>query len=581
MKSALLIGILMMVGATFAAPTYRNPIIPSDFSDPDPCVGADGRVYMTASSFGAHPGLPILVSDDLVNWTQITAAVASPTGTHDEAPFSPQHGKGVWAPALRYRADKKEYVIYWGDPDRGIYRISAANPAGPWSEPRLVIAGQGLIDPCPIYDDDGRIYLANAFAASRSRMNSIIVVRELNSEEMAPLSEPVIVFDGIPSGDSTCEGPKFYKKDGEYWLFFPAGGVEKGWQMALRARSPYGPYTARRVLEQGKTAINGPHQGGWIRRTIQDAHGKSQTEDWFIHFRDQASFGRVVYLEPMTWDAQGWPVIGKQGEPVDAFRAPLNGSDPRTPFVQKPFGGLDVSDEFNTSVLDSQWTFLGKHPIFSSAATSLGFYRLYATEVPRFATSWEFPNRLVRRLPDMNFTATTKVTITAKDVDQESGILLHGFTSYFFGLRSHKEENKEGLSFRLVWTRDSFGELSDQVKKELFSDDSGISFEAKCQPAGLRAAYSCEIYLRVKVEAVPTEDIAQPKAIGQFSWSTDGKNFTAYGEKFTIRPGKWIGSTLGFYSFAFSQEGFYNARFPVLQTPDRGWIDIDWFRVTP
>ena len=44
----------------------------------------------------------------------------------------------------------------------------------------------------------------------------------------------------------------------------------------MRSKSPYGPYEWKRVLERGKTTMNGPHQGGWI-------HTK-YSEDWFIHF---------------------------------------------------------------------------------------------------------------------------------------------------------------------------------------------------------------------------------------------------------------------------------------------------------
>lgn len=47
--------------------TYINPIIHADYSDPDVCAVGDD-FYMTASSFGCTPGLPILHSKDLVNW---------------------------------------------------------------------------------------------------------------------------------------------------------------------------------------------------------------------------------------------------------------------------------------------------------------------------------------------------------------------------------------------------------------------------------------------------------------------------------------------------------------------------------
>src|SRR5215211_4158161 len=46
---------------------YKNPVIYADYSDPD-VVRVGDDFYMTASSFGHVPGLPILHSKDLVNW---------------------------------------------------------------------------------------------------------------------------------------------------------------------------------------------------------------------------------------------------------------------------------------------------------------------------------------------------------------------------------------------------------------------------------------------------------------------------------------------------------------------------------
>ena len=78
----------------------------------------------------------------------------------------------------------------------------------------------------------------------------------------------------------------------------PAGGVPTGFQLAMRSRSPYGPYEHKIVLAQGKTTINGPHQGGWV-------HTK-YGEDWFLHFQDKEAYGRVVHLNPVDWST-GWP----------------------------------------------------------------------------------------------------------------------------------------------------------------------------------------------------------------------------------------------------------------------------------
>ena len=77
------------------------------------------------------------------------------------------------------------------------------------------------------------------------------------------LDEGVIVYDGHET-DPTIEGPKAYKRNGYYYLFAPAGGVSTGWQLVLRSKNIYGPYERKVVMDQGKSPINGPHQGAWV-----------------------------------------------------------------------------------------------------------------------------------------------------------------------------------------------------------------------------------------------------------------------------------------------------------------------------
>lgn len=135
---------------------YVNPIINADYSDPDVCrVGDD--YYMTSSSFCSFPGLQILHSTDLVNWEIVGAALRDYPGAlwSDERPWEalghgvregapevpgalewktiPQHGNGVWAPAIRFHDG--EFYIYCGDPDRGIFMVKTSDPAGMWEEP--------------------------------------------------------------------------------------------------------------------------------------------------------------------------------------------------------------------------------------------------------------------------------------------------------------------------------------------------------------------------------------------------------------------------------------------------------------
>ena len=293
--------------------TYKNPIINADYSDPDAIrVGDD--YYMVSSSFTHIPGLPILHSKDLVNWKIIGHALKKqpPFDVYDKV----QHGAGVWAPSIRYH--NNEFYIYYPDPDFGIYLVKAKNIIGPWSEPLLIEAGKGLIDPCPFWDDNGKTYLVHAYAGSRAGIKSIIVVKEMNKEGTKIIGDGVMVYDGHEK-DPTIEGPKFYKRNGYYYIFAPAGGVSTGWQTILRSKNIYGPYERKVVMDQGTTSINGPHQGAWV--TTQTG------EDWFLHFQDKEAYGRVVHLQPMKW-INDWPVIGVdkdgdgKGEPVLNYKKP-------------------------------------------------------------------------------------------------------------------------------------------------------------------------------------------------------------------------------------------------------------------
>lgn len=317
--------------------TYKNPVLFADYSDPDVCRAGDD-FYLTSSSFGCLPGLQILHSKDLVNWSIISAAVptALPPVT---TPERPEHGNRVWAPSIRHH--NGEFYIFWGDPDQGIFMVKSAKAEGPWSEPVLVKEIKGIIDTCPLWDEDGKVYLAHAYAGSRAGLKSVISVCELNAGATKAIGPSRIIFDGHEA-HQTCEGPKLYKKDGYYYIFLPAGGVATGWQVVLRSKNIYGPYESRTVLAQGNTPVNGPHQGGWVDTPTG--------EDWFMHFQDVGAYGRVVHLQPMKW-IDGWPVIGTDkdndgcGEPVLTYRKPdVGGTYPTcTPQESDEFDGYTLS----------------------------------------------------------------------------------------------------------------------------------------------------------------------------------------------------------------------------------------------
>uniref|UniRef100_UPI003FEF82B7 family 43 glycosylhydrolase n=1 Tax=Prevotella sp. TaxID=59823 RepID=UPI003FEF82B7 len=139
---------------------YRNPVIDADYSDPDVCrVGND--YYMTSSSFQCFPGLQILHSTDLVNWEIIGAALLDDypvlpeyQGTDLDWRKKVQHGNYVWAPSIRYHDGW--FYIYCGDPDQGLFMTKTQDPRGPWEPITWVKKGKGLIDCCPLWDEDGK-----------------------------------------------------------------------------------------------------------------------------------------------------------------------------------------------------------------------------------------------------------------------------------------------------------------------------------------------------------------------------------------------------------------------------------------
>lgn len=525
--------------------TYTNPVINADYSDPDVCVGASGEdYYMTASSFQCTPGLPILHSKDLVNWEIINYALGNLYEGNDAllAHFSskPQHGAGVWAPSIRYHDGW--YYIYWGDPDFGVMMVRTQDPAGKWENPVCIIKGEGYIDTCPLWDEDGHCYLVNGWANSRSKYASVLTVREMSADGMRPIGQPVIVFDGNGTENRTCEGPKFYKRDGWYWIMCPAGGVPEGFQLAMRSKSPYGPYEHKIVLSQGKTDINGPHQGGWV-------HTK-YGEDWFLHFQDKEAYGRVVHLNPVDWST-GWPIMGKKGEPVSTNKKPRANSNQ----IVNP----QESDEFNDTKLGLQWQWHGNYDEKFGTATAFGTYRIYTYKLSeKWKNLWEVPNMLLQKTPADEFTVTTKLRFTSKADGQMGGLIMMGLD---YSALVVKRVGKEFQLVQLVCKDADKGKQQTETVLATLKPTAEDKIDYK---PGIHE----DIYLRLQVTNAEAGAAHGGKPMVQFSYSLNGKKFQNCGIPFKMRQGKWIGAKFGFLSVET------NAKV------DRGWVDADWIRIT-
>ncbi|WP_071594915.1 glycoside hydrolase family 43 protein [Pontibacter roseus] len=505
--------------------TYKNPILFADYSDPDVVqVGED--YYMTSSSFNAIPGLQILHSKDLVNWTLIGYALDRNQPYDHFA--KPQHGNGVWAPSIRHH--NGEFYIYWGDPDFGIYMVKTKNPAGPWEQPVLVKEGKGLIDSCPFWDEDGNAYLVHGWAGSRAGIKSILTLNKMSPDGTKVLDEGVMVFDGHDN-HPTVEGPKFHKRNGYYYIFAPAGGVATGWQLVLRSKNVYGPYEEKIVMDQGNTPVNGPHQGAWVETTTG--------EDWFIHFQDIEAYGRVVHLNPMKW-VNDWPVIGEakdgdgKGQPVLTYQKPNVGKT-------YPVATPKESDEFDGNGLGLQWQWhANPKSTWAFATGTKGQLRLFTEQLPQdYKNLWDVPNLLLQKFPAETFTATTKLKFTPnpKLQNERAGLVVMGEDYAYVSLIS-----KPGGLY-LTYNTVARADKGTPEKEEVLGKLNGN-----------------EVYFQVKVGK---------DAKCQFSYSEDGTNFKPVGSTFTAVPGRWIGAKVGLFATRPDK------------TNDAGFADVDWFRISP
>lgn len=502
---------------------YRNPVLHADYSDPD-VIRVGDRFYMTASSFNNAPGLPLLESPDLVNWTLVGHALPrlEPANVFDR----PQYGKGVWAPTLRWHDGR--FWIFYPDPDYGVYVTTAEHVAGPWSPPRLLLAGRGIIDPAPLWDDDGNAYLLHAWAKSRAGINNVLTLRRMDAQATRLLDDggKIIIDGGRYPGYHTIEGPKIYKAHGYYYVFAPAGGVEMGWQAVFRSRSIDGPYEVRRVMDQGATPVNGPHQGAWV-----DA---PDGKDWFVHFQDKGAYGRVVHLQPMRWQ-DGWPVIGAPGrtagvgEPVITYPKPVQGFGPAAPAT---------SDAFDGPALGPQWQWgANPGPGWYSLTDNPGHLRLATQVVPEADGYVRAAGAiLTQKAPASHFIAETRVRLVGAVDGDRAGLIVNALQYAWAGLR------RNGGRTELVRT--------------------------VCGPFGPRCREESTVVLADAPDALTLRMQMNENGFVNFAYSVDGREFKPAGDAFPVTRGTWVGAQVGLFSVG------------TRARPQPSYLEADYFNVT-
>lgn len=467
--------------------TFANPVLNADYSDPD-VIRVGDKYYMTCSEFH-YMGMPILESDDMVNWKIIGQV-------YDRMDFPGysemrRYAEGTWAPALRHHDGK--FWIFVCTPEEGLLMSTAENPAGPWTKFHQVKDVAKWEDPCPFWDEDGQAYLVR----SRHRAGPIIIHR-MSPDGRELLDEGVTVYKG-----PVAEGPKMFRKDGYYYISIPEGGVSKGWQTILRSKDIYGPYESRRVLERGSTDVNGPHQGSLVDTPDGDW--------WFYHFQSAGPRGRVLHLQPVRW-VDGYPVIGSDydgngvGEPMKVCRMPLGKSNPSVP---------QTSDEFDGTSPGIQWQ-TNHNPV--DGQISMSDRKGWLTVSPLPATKLrDARNQLTQKIMGFRSQAQTLIDFSEMKSGDRSGLECLGKT--FVGAGIMMEES-DGKSIPAIY----------------MESDSLIIHRLP-----LERAKTGEITIRLDIDTLANSF--------HYSYSTDGVNFHPIGEAFEMKEGFWKGVRTGLYSY--------------------------------
>ncbi len=507
--------------------TYKNPVLNADYPDSD-VVERDGTYYLIASKNHMSPGMVILESKDLVNWSLLGHV-------YEKLSWEPMYGPdrmagyrwGVWAGDLAYHDGR--WYCYMIDTKSGLYMTSAPDIRGPWEEPICMLRKQRWTDPAVFWDDPARqAYLVCNFGPGGGGAGNEIRLFKMSWDGRRLLDEGKVIHRG-----SGAEAAKIYRIDGRWYIFLaqwfrpdprrPSPEASEGdrKQLVLRSKGDdiYGPYEQKIVMERGNGVIRSSCQGALMQ--VPDGSW------WFIHQLVQNCpnpfQGRPQYLEPVTWE-DGWPMIGKDvdgdgiGEPVRGARIPIPGH---------PIAAPQTDDEFDSKTLGAQWEW-NHNPRDDrwSLAERPGWLRLKASIPVGKKDFWGACNTVSQRIMGTGKgAAEAKLDLSGMRPGQQAGLVRFSVDYHLCGVR-----------------------MTETGQKRLFFDINGKVTTGPVIDADT-------LWIRTDNDG----DRAR------FAWTfmSGGLRLSGDGPEFTLKFGKWCGDRLGF--FCWNDE------------KAEGHIDVDYF----
>ena len=480
-----------------------NPIIFADVPDMS-MIRVGGTYYMSSTTMHMSPGVPIMKSNDLVNWKLVSYAYDTLANIDDLNLNNGKnvYGRGSWASCLRYHNGTYYVSTFSQTPDKTFIYSTKNIEKGPW---KRITFSPSYHDHSIFFDDDGKIYLITG--AGKLRLFEL----KDDLSGVKPGTERILIENSsAPAGDNImlkAEGSQLFKVNGKYYLFnivWPRGGMRT--VLIHRADNINGPWEGRVALQNMGVA-----QGGLI--DMPDG-------TWYSYlFRDYGAVGRIPYLVPVKWQ-DGWPVLGSDGKVPETLNLPANKS---------LIPGIVNSDDFNRKKGDAslslvwQWNHNPENSLWSLKARK-GFLRLKTGRI------------------DSSF-LSARNTLTQRTI----GPVCTGITS--IGVSKMKDGDVAGLCL----LQKNYGLVGVQMNGK---SKSIIMINA----TGGQPVEAAEVPLNQKVVYFKAQcDFTNKKDVADFFYSLDGNTWTPIGTqlKMAYTLPHFMGYRFGLFNYATKETGGY------------------------
>lgn len=495
---SLALGACGFVGETKA----RNPIIWADIPDVS-IMRVGDTYYMSNTTMHMSPGLPIMKSRDLVNWT--LAGYAYDTLVDNDAMNlrngQNAYGRGSWASSLRFH-DGHFYVSTFSATSgkTHIYKTRDIE-SGDWQE----MAFAPDLHDHSLFFENGRVYMV--YGSGDIRL--VELKSDFSGIKADGINKVIIPNASAVAGDDImlkAEGSQLHKINGKYYLMtitWPQDGMRT--VLVHRANNLTGPYEGRVALQ-----YQGIAQGGLV---------DTPNGDWYaMLFGDRGAVGRIPYLVPVTWE-NGWPVFGVDGKVPQTFDIPVGNQN----VAGITSSGIVTSDEFDESQLPLawQWNHNPDNDHWSLHARR-GYLRLTNAEVDK--DFLQTRNTLTQRTFGPTSTAWTRLDVSAMRAGDVAGL---GLLQRHYGYVGVKQQDGE-RSLVMVATEDTTPKEWERVP---LSQDT--------------------VYLKAEADFRDLTDTTR------FYYSLDGEKWTSIGKPLHMRytlP-HFMGYRFALFNFATQKPG--------------------------